>query len=262
MIFCYTIFMTWALRRQIFYISILASFLLIYPKLNKAPTCYDNKQNGNETGVDCGGMCARACMAETDPISVLWSRSFKVVDGRYNAVAYLENHNKNTAVNKINYKFRFADSNNLYIGKRDGSTFIPPSGRFAIFEPAIDVGNSVPVYVSLEFTQVPDWIQVAKDKIDQAKVVVSDIKLEGEDTSPRLSATIKNNSFFIIPDIEVVVILYDALGNAVSTSQTYVEMLNAGESKVVNFTWPEAFTAPIVEKEVIPEFNIFSIRLK
>src|SRR3989344_1172894 len=137
--------MTWALKRQILYITVLIlciaifGFLIIYPSLSKAPTCSDNKQNGNETGVDCGGSCARACLAQVDEISVLWARSFRVIAGRYNAVAYFENHNKNIAIDKINYKFRFADKNNIYIGKREGSTFIPPSGRFAIFEPAIDV---------------------------------------------------------------------------------------------------------------------------
>src|SRR3989339_265818 len=131
-------FMTWAFKRQFFYIFILVlffavfGFLIAYSKLNKAPTCFDNKQNDTETGVDCGGSCANACLAQVDPISVLWARAFRVVPGRYNAVAYLENHNKNIAINKVNYKFRFADKNNIYIGKREGSAYVPPSGRFAI----------------------------------------------------------------------------------------------------------------------------------
>ena len=122
--------MTWALKRQIFYIGtlilffIIFSFLIIYPNSNKKPTCADNKQNGNEAGVDCGGSCPKACLSQVDEVSVIWTRAFKVISGRYNAVAYLENHNKNTAVNRINYRFRFADANNVYIGKREGSTYI------------------------------------------------------------------------------------------------------------------------------------------
>ena len=143
--------MTWAFKRQAFYISILIlvvlvfGFIIIYPSLNQPPTCADNEQNGDETGVDCGGSCLRACIAQMDEVSVLWSRAFRVVPGRYNAVAYLINHNQDTAINKISYRFRFADENNVYIGKRDGTTFIPPAGKFTIFEPAIDVGHSIPV---------------------------------------------------------------------------------------------------------------------
>ena len=184
--------MTWAFKRQIFYVAVLLLFisvfvfLIIYPKLNKAPTCSDNKQNGTETGIDCGGLCARACLAKVDDISVLWSRAFKVIPGRYNAVAYLVNHNENTAVKKLNYRFRFADANNVYIGKREGSTFGPPGGAFAVFEPGIDIGNSIPVYVSFEFTQTPLWLQVSPVKVNQLKVFISDIRLTDEKTNPRL----------------------------------------------------------------------------
>ena len=260
--------MTWAFKRQFFYVVILVlffsvfGFLLIYPKLNKAPSCTDNKQNGTETGVDCGGSCTNACLAQVDEVSVLWARAFRVVPGHYNAVAYLENHNKNTAIDKITYRFRFADANNVYIGKREGSTYIPPSGKFAVFEPGIDIGNSIPVYVTFEFTQIPQWMTVSQEKINQLKVLVSNINLVGEDTSPVLSATIKNNSLFTIKEMDVVAILYDVNHNAVSASRTYLDVLNPEETRVISFTWPEPFVTPIIVKEIIPIYNIFSVQLK
>jgi len=260
--------MTWAFRRQVFYLAIFIvfvlafGFLIIYPHLNKAPTCVDNKQNGDETGIDCGGSCPKACIFEVDEISILWSRIFKVVDGRYNAIAYLENHNKNTAINKISYRFRFADKNNVYIGKREGVTYVPPSGKFAVFEPAIDIGNSIPVYTSFEFTENPIWIQVPQDKIDQLKVLVSDMKLENDDISPRFSATVRNNSLFQIPEVNIIAILYDEEGNAVNGSRTYIDVLFGEESREVVFTWPEPFLKNVITKEIIPMYNIFSVKLK
>ncbi len=260
--------MTWALKRQIFYVAIvvlffsIGAFLIIYPQFNKTPTCFDGRQNGEEVGVDCGGACAKACISQVDNVSILWSRAFKVVPGRYNVVAYLVNHNKNIAVSKINYRFRFADKDNLYIGKREGSTFIPPTGAFAIFEPAVDVGNSIPVYVTLEFTQAPTWTFVSKEKLDQIKMLVSNIKLLDQETSPRLSATLKNHSLFTVPDVNVIAILYDASHNAVSASRTFLDVLNPEQSVDLNFTWPEAFTSPVVEEEIIPMYNIFGIKLK
>lgn len=260
--------MTWAFKRQFFYIIILLlflgifGFLIISSSLNKPPTCTDGKQNGNETGVDCGGLCARACLSQVDELSVLWSRAFRVVPGRYNAVAYIENHNKNTAINKINYRFRFADSNNVYIGKREGSTYVPPSGKFSVFEPAIDVGNSIPVYTTFEFTSVPNWVTVSEEKIRQLQVLVSNITLTDENTAPKLSATIKNGSLFTIPAIKVVAILYDALGNSVAVSSTYIDTLNGEEIKDINFTWPESIMSKVVAKEIIPMYNIFGVELK
>jgi len=260
--------MTWAFKRQIFYVLVLVLFLAVfgylvsYSIVNKTASCTDGRQNGTETGIDCGGSCTNACLSQVDAISILWARAFRVVPGRYNAVAYLENHNKNTAINKINYKFRFADANNVYIGKREGSTFIPPAGKFAIFESAIDIGNSVPVYTTFEFTETPDWVTVSQEKINQLQILVSNINLADEDTAPRLSAKIKNNSFYTIPDIKAVAILYDALGNAVSASSTYLDMLSGEESKDINFTWPEPFSSKIINKEIIPMYNVFSVQLK
>jgi hypothetical protein len=260
--------MTWAFQRQFLYLVILIlfisifGFLIISPSLNKAPSCVDNKQDGTETGVDCGGLCANACFAQVDPVSVLWARAFKVVPGRYNAVAYLVNHNKNTAVEKISYRFRFADVNNVFIGKREGTTFIPTAGNFAVFEPGIDIGNSIPVYVTFEFTEAPQWLQVSQQKIDQVKVLVSNIQLTGETTSPRLTATVKNNSLFTIPNVSVIVILYDAGGNAISTSRTFLDQLSPLESSDINFTWPEPLPGAVVAKEIIPMYDIFSVQLK
>ncbi len=241
---------------------IVVGSLAAYPFLNKAPTCNDGKQNGNETGIDCGGGCVLACVEQTDPVSILWSRTFEVVKGRFNAVAYLENHNPSKAVNKINYKFRFADANNLYIGKREGTTFIPPAGNFAIFEPAIDLGHAIPVYTTFEFTEEPVWLQVDEQKINQLKIAVSDIVLENPDTTPKLLATISNKSLFDIPQVNVVAIMYDESGNAVSVSQTYLEKLAGEESRLVTFTWPEPIAGNIVSKEIIPLFNIFGASIK
>ncbi|HNW71925.1 MAG TPA: hypothetical protein PKZ36_03215 [Candidatus Paceibacterota bacterium] len=260
--------MTWASKRQLLYSSIIIiiilffCYLIVKPFINKEPTCTDGKQNGTETGVDCGGSCSRACTLEVDEISVLWSRVFKVVDGRYNAVAYLENHNPNTAIKKISYRFRFADKDNIYIGKREGETFIPPGGKIAVFEPAIDVGNSIPVYVSFEFTESPTWIQVSNDLINQLQISVSNIRLENENSSPKLFATIKNTSLFRIPEVSFVVILYDELGNAINASHTYLELMTKEEVKDISFTWPLPISDKVVEKEIIPMFDIFSAKLK
>lgn len=262
------ILMTWALKRQIFYVVFIIlvfsifGFLIIYPRLNKAPTCIDGKQNGDETGVDCGGSCAKACLIQVDQISVLWARAFRVIPGRYNAVAYLVNHNKNTAIEKINYRFRFADARNIYIGKREGSTFVPPGGNFAVFEPGIDIGNSIPVYVTFEFTEMPNWLQVSQEKIDQVKVFISNIQLSGETAFPRLSATIKNNSLFTIPNVNVIAILYDAGGNAISTSRTYLNQLAPLQNTDINFTWPEPFSGTVITKEIIPIYDIFTAKLQ
>jgi hypothetical protein len=258
--------MTWALKRQLSYVCIVIGFFaitgyfIVASKQNVAPTCSDYKQNGTETGVDCGGSCARACSTEVDALSVIWARSFKVVDGRYNAVAYLENHNQNAVAEKVSYRFRYADKDNIYIGKSEGITFVPAGRKFAVFETGIDVGNSIPVYTSFQITTMPIWVTVSADKLSQLKILPTDIRLSGEDTAPVLTATLSNKSLFTIPEVKVVAILYDKDGNAISTSSSYLDSLKGETSVDVNFTWPEPFTGKVVSKEIIPLFNIFKVK--
>jgi hypothetical protein len=86
--------------------------------------------------------------------------------------------------------------------------------------------------------------------------------LESPDTEPKLFAVAENNSLFRIPEVSFVVILYDALGNAINASHTYVEVLSKEAKADLIFTWPEPITTPVVSKEIIPIFNIFSVKLK
>ncbi len=260
--------MTWALKRQIFYIFVLISFfvvlaaLVLYPSFNKPPTCFDGKQNGTETGVDCGGSCALACLAEVDEVSVLWARAFRVVPGRYNAVAYLENQNNSAVIKKINYRFRFADKDNIYIGQREGSTYVPAGGPFTVFEPGVDTGNTVPVYTTFEFMEAPFWTSVIENQVQQTRLLTSNIELAGETDTPRMSATVRNNSLYAIPEIAVVAILYDKFGNAISASRSFIDELKAEESAQVYFTWPEPFGSVVVSREVLPAFDISKIRIR
>ena len=60
----------------------------------------------------------------------------------------------------------------------------------------------------------------------------------------------------------MIAILYDSNHNAISASSTYLESLDGEEVQNLSFTWPEPFSNKIVEKEIIPLYNIFSVKLK
>jgi len=156
--------MSWAKNRQINYLAGILLFALIVVgfilwRLNPAPSCTDNILNQNETGIDCGGTCPQACESELFKLSVLWARSFEVVPGTYDAVAYVENVNPSAGIKDIFYSFKFYDKENILITERNGHTFISPNEKFAVFENAIDVGQRIPKRTFFEFIQKPDWFQ-------------------------------------------------------------------------------------------------------
>lgn len=260
--------MTWATRRQVFFFFVffwafvILAFIGYQAFLNRPPTCFDGKQNGAEAGVDCGGVCILACPKEVDKISVLWSRAFEILPSRYNAVAYVENKNENTVVRKINYSFRFSDVDNVFIGKREGSTYVPPASKFAIFEPNINFGISAPVYTTFTFTEELVWEKVDPQLVSQLQVGVGDVVLTDVSTTPKLFASLRNYSLFRIPEVSAVAILYDAEGNAISASRTVVDVLTKEASQSVSFTWPRPFGRDPVVKEIIPMYDISSVELE
>jgi hypothetical protein len=256
--------MSWASRRRfkyailVFTVFILVVFIFSYPYIFKKPTCVDSKQNGVETGVDCGGICLRMCIdAVGDPV-VLWSRAFPVVGNNYNLVAYIENRNKNSGVVNALYEFRVYDLNNKLLGRRQGVTFIPPNQQFAVFEPRFDSGESELKSVTFEFLSPLIWIK--KEPTWQTLPInVSDIVFDDNIETPRLSANINNNSIYDLPGFDVISILYDKEKNAINASKTYKDKLLGGESLSVVFTWPEILSATPVIKDVLIQINPFSI---
>jgi len=256
--------MSWASRRQFKYLAGLFIFLALivfaftYKLIFKQPTCSDGKQNGEETGVDCGGSCIRVCDAEATTPVVIWSRAFPVIDNNYNLVAFVENRNKDSAVVSADYEFRIYDTNNKLLGRRQGKTFIPPNQQFPVFESRFYAGDSNVKSISFEFTSPLVWVK--KDPTLQTLPInVSKISFDNNPDTPTLSANIDNNSIYDIPEFDVIAILYDIDHNAINASKTHKGKLLNNSSTQAYFTWPEAFDVEPVMKEVLIEINPFSV---
>ncbi|MDE2030826.1 MAG: hypothetical protein KGI58_01015 [Patescibacteria group bacterium] len=255
--------MSWASHRQTQYLSGLlifiglVVFIIAWPSISRKPTCSDGKQNGTETGIDCGGSCQRICNADASEPIVLWQRAFPVTGSDYNLVALVENRNKQAAVAQASYEFRIYNSSNILIGRRLGTTFIPPDQQFAIFEPRFDSGASDIKSVTFDFTSPFIWLK--KNPTFQTLPVTIDNVLMGSDKSnPSITARINNNSIYDLPAFNVVTILYDADHNAINASETHKDGLASNASSSLIFTWPQPFSDNPVTKDMIIMLNPFT----
>jgi len=247
----------WALKQRAIYILILLVILLIlfglpiYRSLNKAPTCSDGKKNGTELGVDCGGSCSRACSSETEDPIVLWSRSLKVKDGYYSSVAMIENPNIGVEALNVPYVFRLFDENNILVYERKGRIDIAPQTRFPVFEVAIFTGERIPKRTFFEFVGDITWFSSQKKVSD---IIVSEQRLvEGE--TPRIEALIQNKSAIKVEGLEVFALVYNKDGTAIAASSTFIDRLEADQSKSVVFTWPENFIEKPSRIEILPKVS-------
>lgn len=238
----------WSIRRKRIVLSIVISTLIIFIGVPsffafyRAPTCFDNKQNADETGVDCGGSCQLLCRAESLPlITKSDPRVIKITDNSFEVVALIENPNIVGEIYRAGYTFKLYDASSIIpIKIIEGETFVPKNTTFAVFEGPFFVEQTVvPTRVTFEWkARSLVWKKntVAKPELD-----IKNIVLSREDTKPRINANLTNLSLGGVSNIELISTVSDERNNILAASKTYVERIKKGESLPVVFTWPDQF---------------------
>ena len=255
----------WARRRQLFVIGILAGIFLagvfvVYIRyFTPEPTCFDGKQNQEELGVDCGGPCERLCPFQTRPIVALWSRALPVTDTTYHLVAYVENPNAGARTERLQYRFRAYDADNVILGERTGETFIAPLERTAIFVPYLEVADRKPARVFFDVVNQPVW-HTTESVYTLPRIGITRQVANETGGSVRVSAQVRNNYPFTIHDVEFVALVYGRDENALLASQTILDRFERDEVRDIVFTWPRQLDESIGRIEIIPRVDIREIR--
>ena len=233
-------------------------FVFVQIQKSKVPTCFDTIQNGGETGIDCGGSCTRLCQDEALNLVTWWERPFKVSNGVYNAVAYIENQNLYSGLTSVDYEFKLYDEDNILASQPvRGSTFIEPNKRTAIFASGITTGDYDAKTAFFKILSYQDWQRVPQE-FSYNLFNISEPVLTNQDTIPKLSANVENKSFINFTDVPVVAILYNQKGNAIASSQTYIDSIKQGSTEKVFYSWPEPFGDSVSRIEIIPRVNPYT----
>lgn len=242
----------WALWRRTQYFGGFAVIVILilgwvyFDNFYQKPTCFDSKKNGDELAVDCGGKCVRICSLSVNEPTVKWSRSFKVTNGVYNAVAYVENTNREAASGNVEYVFSLYDEAGL-ITSREGVTILPPDGLYPIFEGRIETGRRTPTRTFIEIKPIKVW-QPSLAGREQFTVV--ERSLNSADSRPRLDAVLRNNGLEEVKEVEVVATIFDAHGTALASSRTFVDNFAPRSDTQIFFTWPEPIATTLRSCEI------------
>lgn len=255
--------MSWASRRRNLYlltfgtISFVTAALLGFLVFYKAPTCTDGVRNGDETGIDCGGGCARVCREDATAPIVRWSRSFEVKTGLWSSVAFVENPNPAEGSRSARYVFKLFDAENIIVAIKEGETTLAPRGVTPVFYANIATGNRTPVRTFFEFTEAIEWERMGAIP---SLIRVARSELQDEATMPRLSARIENATGATLGALPLTAIIYDTEGNAVAASQTILPTTPRDGFEDVVFTWPAPFARPASRSEILPTIPLPKVR--
>lgn len=253
--------MSWGTRRRNTVIFIVIIFLLIpvvfgaFSFFYEKPTCFDGKINGGEAGVDCGGPCELLCTNETLEPIVVWERFFRVEEGLYNVVAYVENQNANAGVKTARYNFELFNEEGVLIANKKGVARLYPKSVIPIIESGLRTGKQIPTRVSFEFET--SLIFEKEEPINPVLIIKDENYFEDPDVPgiSKVKAEIENISLESVFNVKFVVMIYDVFNNVIATSSTFVDRIDGEESREIVFTWPTTFREEISRIEIVPVYD-------
>ena len=215
-----------------FYILILGgiSWGIYSFEFKPAPSCFDNKQNGQETGVDCGGNCLACEIKNLKPLEVM--PALLLSDDRfYSVLAEIKNPNSNFALKSFEYEINFYDAQNNLLKSTKNNSFIYAGESKNIIEAGIRITNGIPKKAELKISPNLNWIK--SSELEAPAYELKDIASVLENGQVAVSGTITNPKSFFISKVSIGALASDNLGAKIGASKT--ELQNVGPFRVESF---------------------------
>lgn len=232
---------------------------MIYGAVRPEPSCFDNKKNQNETGVDCGGVCG-ACTVQIDaqPLSIDGSYVIDGADGRVDAVVQISNDNALFGASMVRYTFQLKDEAGSVVGEATGTTFILPAETKYIPEPGIDVSGSV---ASADFTiSRTQWVAFSGYQEPNIVVLNKRYEIKNEETEyARVSGLVRNDSEYDFASIRVNIVMKDDEGTPIALHQTRMDTFDSGMERGFSLPWPHSFPGTVASFDVEVEADVFDV---
>ncbi|TSC53465.1 MAG: Uncharacterized protein LiPW39_248 [Parcubacteria group bacterium LiPW_39] len=260
------IFVDYRRRKQAIIILILLVILgligtgVYFKWFYQKPTCFDTKQNQNETGIDCGGPCIPCERLTIKDPEIEWVKFLELQDKVYDLAVKIDNPNPNFGLEKFKYTFEIYDETGALIKEQAGASFILPAEKKYLIEGNVAVGKKIgKVELNLEKSSKDVWKKLKKD-FESPDIYIHSKQfqyLENQVSSARASGIIKNNSGFDFETISVAVVLFNEDKEIVGVNKTEVKTVLAGEERYFSVLWFAPFKAAVKSAEMQAETNLF-----
>ena|SRR3989344_7789305 len=217
----------------IFYLLILSgiSWGVYSFTLKPAPSCFDNKQNGREIGVDCGGDCVSCEIKNLQPLSFSSAVLFRA-DRVFSASAEIRNPNSSYGAKSFDYEVNFYDGAGKLLQSIKKKGFIYAGQTKDLIEAGVRITAGVASTTeikldekSLIWGRAKDFFEPPHELKDSAAVL--------ENEQAVISGNITNLNNYLLSRVLVSAFLIDKSGMRVGASKT--EFQDVGPFQVENF---------------------------
>ncbi len=240
-------------------IIVLGSFVY-FAFLRQAPTCFDNKTNQNEEGIDCGGVCALAC---TEQIS---ARPLEIIEtaiipagrgGQFDVLGKIRNPNSDSGASAFRYVFEIKDINGSTIATRSATGFILPGEEKYLL--ALNIEAAAASSVQLTISDV-DWerFEGYRGKPAIALYQKRYNELSGGAAFGEAYGLVANESPYDFRSLTVRVILRDDASKPLAVNMTEMRTVRAGEERDFRLLWPTSFPGVVTRVEMEAEADVYN----
>ncbi len=208
-----------------FYLSMLALAAggVYYFYFIPNPSCFDNIQNQNEAGVDCGGQCLD-CELKTLTLRIGEPLKFGAGEFKSTILAKISNPSSNYGLNDFEYEFQVFSSFGTILTTLHSRSYILPSESKYLVAPAVDIDSRDIGKIVLN-VPLQNWEQ-------KVNLPVYNIRFKNVETIPlaktvQVAGSLVNDSSSNFSSIALTGIIFRKNGEVSNASSTKVDNIPA-----------------------------------
>jgi len=234
-------------------------FGVYYVFIRVTPTCSDGKQNQDETGIDCGGACAKQCELPLNAKDIVTSEVAFVLGGQnsYDVLAKIYNPNDIAGASRFAYTLTLRDAAGTIIAEKSGTSFILPQETKYLFEFHLATGAR-PVQATMEISQVV-WERF-QGYAERPQVTVVQQAYDRIQSGPGFGVAtglVVNDSPYDFRSLLVKVVLRDVSGRPLAINSTEMLTMLSKEQRDFRLVWPTVFPGEVKSFEMFVDADVY-----
>jgi len=232
---------------------------LVYFWLKPVESCFDQKMNQNEQGIDCGGICQKKCNLLPQFDLAIGTAGFveSGISGKYDLFGEVSNPNNDFGSGSFSYEFDIRDSSGATLNKFSGKSFILPGEKKYLIATNVPA-ESIPGEIILTVKDVK-WEEFMNYEKPQLKIINRNYQETNSGVGfSEAFGLLKNESPFDFSTIKVNIILKDSAGKIVALNSTVLNTVKTGESRDFKAIWLSRFSGEVGDMELQTEVNVFN----
>lgn len=240
-----------------FYLLILAGigWVIYSVNLKPAPSCFDNRQNGSETGIDCGGNCVSCEIKNMQPLFLTPAIIFSV-DRNFSAAAEIRNPNSGYGA-RFDYEVNFYDSAGQVLRTIKNKSFAYAGETKNIIEAGVKITEGIPSRSEIKIDASGIKWKKAQDFF-QPNITLNEADFMDEKNQVSISGSLKNSNNFAVSKVILNAFLVDKLGVKIGVSKTELQNLDPfiAENFKISFPVNKLMSESIDSKATVASLSV------